>query len=129
MCYNTIRGAKIEAKIKELFKKKGIPRNQIEAIEVELADRPVKPSENYYYYDGPLDEKTRDFCRYMLAVDKVVSETDIIVLSDNLGYDVLQYKGSYNCRHRWIKFKGKRISTPALTNNQIDRLIDKGIKA
>lgn len=91
-----------------------IPEEQIE-----LAERKAKPGKSYYYYDGPFDEKNRAFCHDMLVFDKVFSEDEIGFLSSNLGYDVLKYKGSYNCRHKWIKFKGKVIYTPPPTPNQM----------
>lgn len=119
---------KVEHYLFKFLNERGIPKSQIEEIKDEFADRPVKKGENYYYYTGPLDDKTRDFCKQMLSYDKVLSETDIDILSNYLNYDVKQYKGSYNCRHKWVKFRGKRISTPELTINQIRTLVRKGIK-
>ena len=114
--------------ILQFVKKHGIPRWQIEEIKDEFADRKPQEGMNYYYYVGPDDEKTRAFCKQMLKYDKVVSELDIEILSNYLNYDVKEYKGSYNCRHNWVKFRGKRISTPELTVGQIKRLRDLGIK-
>jgi hypothetical protein len=114
--------------ILQFVKKHGIPRWQIEEIKEEFADRKPKEGMNYFYYVGPNDEKTRDFCKQMLKYDKVISELDIEILSNYLNYDVKEYKGSYNCRHNWVKFRGKRISTPELTVKQIKRLRDLGIK-
>jgi len=117
---------KIEQAIKKLFNEKGILKSRIEVIP-ETFDRTPKKGKNYYYYSGPLDEKTRDFCKYLLTIDKVISEDDIDRLTLYLNYDVLQYKGSYNCRHKWVKFRGKIITTPPLTIGQSDKLISKGI--
>ena len=128
MTRNWIANFRIEHALFNLFSTKGIPKSQVEEIKEEFADRPVKKGENYYYYSGPLDEKTRPFCKQMLTYDKVVSETDIDILSNYLDYDVKLYKGSYNCRHKWVKFRGKRISTPELTIPQIRKLVSKGIK-
>lgn len=114
--------------ILQFVKKHGIPRWQIEEIKEEFADRKPQEGMNYYYYVGPDDEKTRAFCKQMLKYDKVVSELDIEILSNYLNYDVKEYKGSYNCRHKWVSFRGKRISTPELTVRQIKRLRDLGIK-
>jgi hypothetical protein len=114
--------------ILQFVKKYGIPRWQIEEVKEEFADRKPQEGMNYYYYVGPNDEKTRAFCKQMLKYDKVVSELDIEILSNYLNYDVKEYKGSYNCRHNWVKFRGKRISTPELTVRQIKRLRDLGIK-
>jgi len=105
----------------------GVSKSEVEEIKVELRDRKPKPGEDYYYYVGPDDEKTRDFCKEMLKIDKVFSDTDIDIMSNYLNYDVLKYKGSYNCRHNWVKFRGKKINTPEPTIPQIKRLISKGI--
>ncbi len=107
---------------------KGIKRSDVEVIPLEFADRNAIKGEDYYYFDGPLDEKTRPFCRKLLTMDKVVSSVDIDILTNYLNYDVLKYKGSYNCRHRWVKFRGKIITTPELTTSQIRDLVRKGIK-
>lgn len=112
-----------------LLESKGIPRKSIEEIPHNFADRPVEKGEIYYVFDGPLDEKTRPFCRKLLTLDKVVSQVDIDILTNYLGYDVFQYKGSYNCRHKWRRFRGKFILTPELTVGQIRDLVSKGIKA
>lgn len=128
MTRNWIATFKIEHALFNLFSTKGIPKSQVEEIKEDFADRPVKKGENYYYYSGPLDDKTRPFCKQMLSYDKVVSETDIDILSNYLDYDVKLYKGSYNCRHKWVKFRGKRISTPELTIPQIRKLVNLGIK-
>jgi hypothetical protein len=123
-----IANFKLEHYIKTFLKEKGIPRKNIEVITEDFASRPAKKGEVYYYYSGPLDEKTREFCSQMLKYDKVLSETDIDILSNYLNYDVKQYKGSYNCRHSWVRFRGKIINTPELTINQIRNLVRKGIK-
>lgn len=92
-------------------------------------EREKEPGMNYYYYSGPLDEKTRDFCKYLLKLDKVFSEEEIDFMTSIIGYSVIKYAGSYNCRHRWIKFRGKIINTPAPTVSQIDRLISININS
>ena len=117
-----------EKAILELMRSKGIPKNLIEEIPMEFADRKLKPGEEYYVYTGPLDEKTRPFCKKLLSIDKVISSLDIDILSNYLDYDVLQYKGSYNCRHKWRKFRGKFILTPELTVGQIKDLVRRGIQ-
>lgn len=104
-------------------------RSKVEQFSSEFASRKPEEGEDYYYYSGPLDEKTRPFCVKMLKLDKVFSNRDIDILSNYLNYDVQQYKGSYNCRHKWIRFRGKIISTPEPTVGQIRDLISKGIKA
>lgn len=99
-------------------------------------DRPATGDE-FYYYSGPVGEDTRDFCRYMLRVDKVFSRAEIDFMSRMMGYNVFQYEpgpvmpeggpGGPNCKHKWIRFRGKFISTPAPTDSQITSLINKNI--
>ena len=119
---------KLENHIFDLIRTKGISRKCIEEIPMEFASRKPEEGVTYYYYTGPLDDKTRAFCKQMLTYDKVISEVDMDILSNYLDYDVKKYKGSYNCRHNWVKFRGKRISTPELTVGQIRNLVKKGIQ-
>lgn len=116
-----------EKKLLDLIKKFGRPISEVQEIPHQLAARKPKEGEDYYYYIGPNDQKTREFCKEMLRIDKVFSETDIDIMSNYLNYDVLKYKGSYNCRHNWIKFRGKVITTPEPTVRQIKSLVSKGI--
>lgn len=127
--FEQIARFRTEMLVIELCKKIGTPRSQIQEIKEELADRPKEDGVRYYYYNGPLDDKTRPFCKLMLKIDKVFSDEEIQYISDNLGYSVLQYKGSYNCRHQWIQFRGKRINTPKPTQRDIRKLINNGIEA
>mgnify|MGYP006390283105 CR=1 FL=1 len=128
MNVNKIATFRLEHYIHKLMRDKGIPKRLIEEIPLEFASRKPEEGVDYYYYSGPLDDKTRPFCKQMLTYDKVVSEVDLDILSNYLDYDVKKYKGSYNCRHNWVKFRGKRISTPELTTSQIRKLISKGIQ-
>jgi len=127
MGLNEVIKKRDERKILAFVEKNGIPKHQVEVLPELFANRKPDPNEDYYYYDGPLDEKTRDFCKRMLKIDKVFSTTDIEILSNQLNYDVLKYRGSYNCRHRWIRFRGRIISTPEPTVRQLRDLISKGI--
>ena len=59
-----------------------------------------------YSYEGPFDNKNRDFCRQMITFsnDSVWSYEDITTELDNPefgSYNLFTYKGSYNCRHEW----------------------------
>jgi hypothetical protein len=105
----------------------GLKRNQVEELKEEFATRKPEPGEAYYYYSGPLDDKTRPFCKMMLKIDKVFSQEEIDKISEELNYDVLEFKGAYNCRHKWIRFRGKIISTPKPTMREIRKLIIDGI--
>jgi len=62
-----------------------------------------------YQYQGPKDSKNRDFCRKMLDLNKLFRLEDINNMSlegansEFSTYDIFAYKGSYNCRHRWVQ--------------------------
>lgn len=129
MCtLSRIKELRKEVNFFEAIKNLGVPKNQVVEIPDTFANRIPQEGEQYYYYSGPLDEKTRAFCKRMLNIDKVFSSTDIEILTNYLDYDVLKYRGSYNCRHNWVRFRGKRISTPEPTVAQIRSLINVGIK-
>jgi hypothetical protein len=98
-----------------------IPEEKIHLSEYQMllaARKPVE-GEEYYYYDGPFDEKNRFFCHEVLTIDKVFALSEIEFLSKELGYDVLKYQGSFGCRHSWFRFRGKVIFTPPPTKNQM----------
>lgn len=93
---------------------------------------------DFYYYAGP--ETERKFCKYMLTLDKVFSSGELQQLSQLLGYmssDGLDYipgpimpnggPGGPNCRHYWIKFRGKIVLTTAPTERQIKTLVSKSV--
>ena len=66
-----------------------------------------------YKYVGPRDSKNRDFCRFLLDIDKVFKKEDINNMSlqgvntgfgpgpKNNFYDIFQFKGGKYCRHSW----------------------------
>lgn len=62
-----------------------------------------------YSYEGPNDSKTRGFCKKLLSLDLLFRKEDIDRLSikganDEFGmYDIFEYKGSFGCRHKWVK--------------------------
>jgi hypothetical protein len=63
-----------------------------------------------YKYVGPKDEKNRTFCAEMMAARRVFRIEDIIEMSNRSvnevgpdGYDIFTWRGSYNCRHRWVQ--------------------------
>jgi hypothetical protein len=62
-----------------------------------------------YKYEGPKDSKNRDFCRELLSKDLLYRIEDINNMSlqgannEFSSYDIFSYKGSYNCRHRWVQ--------------------------
>ena len=80
----------------------------------------------YAYAPSTADDKSREFCRKMVAAGKVYRKEDILGASNravNPGwgprgadtYDLLKYKGGGSCRHFWqrrtyLKKNNKRVS-------------------
>lgn len=58
-----------------------------------------------FKYVGPRDNKNRRFCADMLAKNRVYRIEDIEQLSNpEFGnYDIFTWRGSFNCRHTWVK--------------------------
>ena len=64
-----------------------------------------------YKYNGPKDSKNRNFCSKMLSKDLIFRKEDInqlTIQSENSEfgiYDIFTYKGSYGCRHNWLRLR------------------------
>ena len=58
-----------------------------------------------FKYVGPRDFKNRQFCADMLSFNRIYREEDIAELSNpEFGnYDIFLWRGSYNCRHTWVR--------------------------
>jgi len=67
-----------------------------------------------YSYEGPEDERNRDFCAHMLDLDKIYSRVEIEQISQRLGYSVWERRGGFYtnsvtgettpyCRHYWMQ--------------------------
>jgi hypothetical protein len=72
----------------------------------------LQDTNNYrilYKYEGPKDSKNRKFCRQILDKNLLYRLEDINNMSlegansEFSTYDIFTYKGSYNCRHRWVQ--------------------------
>lgn len=83
-----------------------------------------------YKYVGPKDEKNRPFCGEMMKLNRVFRREDIITMSNmNVneigpdGYDIFEWRGSYNCRHRWVELtyakEGTIINSAKVTRGLI----------
>lgn len=65
-----------------------------------------------YKYEGPQDQKNRDFCSYMMRTyrESFFRREDINQMSFSAAnnafgvYSIWEYKGSYNCRHAWVAY-------------------------
>jgi hypothetical protein len=70
-----------------------------------------------YKYVGPVDSKNRDFCSEMMSANRVFRIEDINEMSLRSpnevgpdGYDIFTWRGSYNCRHKWVQLIYKEDS-------------------
>jgi hypothetical protein len=79
-----------------------------------------------YKYIGPRDNKNRAFCASMLANDLVYRIEDIERLSNpEFGsYNIFLFRGSYNCRHAWVRLlykkQGQIRNDGSSTRNRIE---------
>lgn len=86
-----------------------------------------------YKYIGPRDDKNRQFCAQMLAADRVYTIEDIERLSNpEFGsYNIFLYRGSFNCRHAWVRLiykkTGKIINDGERTRGLITSDIVRGV--
>lgn len=68
-----------------------------------------------YKYVGPIKNTSRDFCRQMVAANRVYRREDIErmtrdMANDEFGYySIWEWRGSYNCAHEWIKLIYKQV--------------------
>lgn len=74
-----------------------------------------------YKYVGPRDDKNRKFCAEMLRYKRVFRFEDIEKMTDDCAnedfgcYSLFEFRGSYNCRHLWVKVLYRRQG--AITGN------------
>jgi hypothetical protein len=67
-----------------------------------------------YKYVGPRDDKNRQFCSDMLGANRVYRIEDIDELTDNMAneefgfYNIFLWRGSFNCRHVWVRLIYKK---------------------
>jgi hypothetical protein len=67
-----------------------------------------------FKYVGPRDNKNRKFCSDMLAKNRVYRLEDIDKLTNETAnedfgnYDIFLWRGSYNCRHTWVRLIYKK---------------------
>jgi hypothetical protein len=84
-----------------------------------------------YKYVGPSDKKNRTFCAEMMSANRVFRIEDIDEMSNRSvnpvgpsGYSIFQYRGSYNCRHKWVQLiyrrEGKIINKSSVRKGLID---------
>jgi len=85
-----------------------------------------------FKYVGPVDDRNRQFCADMMSANRVYRIEDIDALSDSVAnpefgfYEIFTWRGSYNCRHQWVRLIYKKTgsiinsadSTRGLTEEQ-----------
>ena len=70
-----------------------------------------------YKYIGPRDSKTREFCEQMLSFNRVYRIEDIDQLTNSVAnsefgfYEIFTWRGSYNCRHQWVRLIYRKEGT------------------
>jgi hypothetical protein len=82
-----------------------------------------------YKYAGPRDNDNRQFCADMLRLNRVYRIEDIDALSDEVAnpefgfYEIFKWRGSYNCRHQWVRLiykkTGKIDKSARVSRNRI----------
>lgn len=84
-----------------------------------------------YKYVGPKDELNRTFCAEMMSARRVFRIEDIMEMSNRSvnevgpdGYDIFTWRGSYNCRHRWVQLvyepTGRIVNNDRALGNVMD---------
>ena len=84
-----------------------------------------------YKYVGPKDDKNRTFCAEMMQASRVFRIEDIQEMSNRDvnsvgpdGYDIFEWRGSYNCRHKWVQLiyrnEGRIINSDKVERGIID---------
>ena len=105
----------------EIVKLQKITPQMVHKMNQESFSNPNDPSELdtettriRYKYIGPRDNKNRQFCSDMLSKNRVYRNEDITQLTNSVAneqfgkYDIFLWRGSYNCRHVWVKLIYKK---------------------
>jgi len=83
-----------------------------------------------FKYFGPRDSDNRRFCAQMLGFNRVYRFEDIDDLTDGVAnpefgfYNIFMWRGSYNCRHQWVKLVYKKTGQIRNDANSQRGLID-----
>jgi len=85
-----------------------------------------------FKYVGPQDERNRQFCADMMAQNRVYRIEDIDQLTAQVAnsefgyYSIFLWRGSFNCRHVWVRLLYKRQGT--IINNASSRIGVTGVE-
>jgi hypothetical protein len=79
-----------------------------------------------YKYIGPTDDRNRKFCADMMRKNKIYRIEDIESLSNpEFGsYNIFLFRGSYNCRHAWVRLIYKKEGSIRNSGNSTRGLED-----
>jgi hypothetical protein len=70
-----------------------------------------------FKYVGPVDDRNRRFCADMMSANRVYRIEDIDALSDGVAnpefgfYEIFTWRGSFNCRHQWVRLIYKKTGS------------------
>jgi hypothetical protein len=124
-----------------LLEKEGFKITEVKSVgkkEFAILSDPNAPSSQdtpdvkfRYKYVGPQDEKNRTFCAQMMRANRVFRIEDIIEMSNRNvnpvgpdGYDMFEWRGSFNCRHKWVQLiyraEGSIINKSSVRKGLID---------
>ena len=85
-----------------------------------------------FKYVGPQDERNRQFCADMMSQNRVYRIEDIDQLTAQVAnsefgyYSIFLWRGSFNCRHVWVRLLYKRTGT--IINNASSRIGVTGVE-
>jgi DNA-binding Lrp family transcriptional regulator len=105
---------RISISIKRIGQDDVIERTLTEPLKTQTDKKPETLNFKILYsYEGPKDDRNRDFCARLLEMDKLWSRSEIEAMSMRLGYSVWDRRGgwwtkpngsrSVSCRHDWEK--------------------------
>ena len=79
-----------------------------------------------YKYIGPVDDRNRKFCADMMRKNKIYRIEDIESLSNpEFGaYNIFLFRGSYNCRHAWVRLIYKKEGSMNITTSEFSDIVN-----
>jgi hypothetical protein len=73
---------------------------------------------------APIISTTREFCKDLLNKNFVYRVEDLEGIRNDLGSSALVWRGSYNCRHKWMRIEYRRgadiVNKASITKGRID---------
>jgi len=104
---------RISIKVKTVGQDEVIERTLTEPLKQQTDKKPETLNFKILYsYEGPKDNRNRDFCARLLDMNKLWSRSEIESMSMRMGYSVWDRRGGFwndngdikiHCRHNWSK--------------------------